>query len=365
MRLALLLLLASAPLTAFERALPGYEYVFPRDHFAHPEFQIEWWYYTGNLETVDGRRFGFELTFFRNAIERERPPESPWDVDQIYLAHFTLSDIEAGRFYQSERVNRGGPGVAGASLDERAIWNGNWRVDWLQADNPLGAQRLRAVAADFALELELTPAKGPVTHGINGVSQKAAGEGKASHYVSYTRLETRGTVMVGGERYEVSGASWMDHEFSTDSLGEGQTGWDWMSILWDDGSELMLYRMRRNDGSIDAHSSGTVVAADGRRRHLTVRDFEMAPEGWWTSPRTGGRYPLAWAVRVPTLHLEFRMTTPLQGQEVVSQAGPSYWEGASDFKGTGPNGPVRGRGYVEMTGYDKPLTLGVRPERAP
>jgi predicted secreted hydrolase len=365
MRLAALLLLACAPLGAFERALPGYEYVFPRDHFAHPEFQIEWWYYTGNLETAEGRRFGFELTFFRTAVERERPAESAWDVDQVYLAHFTLSDIETGRFHQAERVNRAGPGIAGASLDERAIWNGNWRVEWLDPNDALGGQRMRAVAADFALELELTPKKGPVIHGVDGVSQKAAGEGKASHYVSFTRLETRGSVTVEGKRYEVSGAAWMDHEFSTDSLGEGQTGWDWMSILWDDGSELMLYRMRRDDASVDRHSSGTVIFADGRSRHLKSEEIEMIPSGWWTSPRTGGRYPLAWTVRVPTLGLEFRMTTPLESQEVVSEAGPSYWEGASDFVGTGPNGPVRGRGYVEMTGYDKPLKLGVRPERAP
>ncbi|MEZ5394454.1 MAG: lipocalin-like domain-containing protein [Bryobacterales bacterium] len=331
---------------------------FPRDHFAHPEFQIEWWYYTGNLETADGRRFGYELTFFRNALEDAPLPRSPWDVDQVYLAHFTVSDIQAGAFHQSERLNRAGPGIAGASLEKRAIWNGNWRADWLDG----GEQRLRAVSDGFAIEFELRTAKPPVVQGVNGVSQKADGLGKASHYVSFTRLETRGTVTVGGESFAVTGESWMDHEFSTDSMGEGQQGWDWMSIAWQDGTELMLYRMRREDGTADSHSAGTFIDKAGKARHLTSEDFEMTPSEWWTSERTGGRYPLAWTVRVKSLGLEFRMSTPLEKQEVVSRAGPSYWEGASDFEGTGPAGPVRGRGYVEMTGYDRPLQLGVAPK---
>jgi predicted secreted hydrolase len=153
----------------------------------------------------------------------------------------------------------------------------------------------------------------------------------------------------------------MDHEFSTDSMGEGQQGWDWMSILWEDGAELMLYRMRRDDGSSDPHSAGTYIDTQGRTRHLTIDEYEMTPGGWWTSPKTGGRYPLTWRVRVAALGFDFRVTTPLERQEVVSRAGPSYWEGAADFIGTGPQGPIRGRGYVEMTGYDRSLRLGVRP----
>lgn len=363
MRLLGLALLTCALLPAFERALPGYEFEFPHDHFAHPEFEIEWWYYTGNLETASGRRFGYELTFFRNGITRRQAARSPWDVTDVYLAHFTLSDIEAQEFRQAERVNRGGPGIAGASLAERRIWNGNWIVEWLAVDHPLGRQRMRAAAEGFAIEFDLTPAKPPVVQGVDGVSQKADGAGKASHYVSFTRLLTSGAISLGDERFEVSGTSWMDHEFSTDSMGEGQQGWDWMSIQWEDGSELMLYRMRRDDGTSDRNSAGTFIDVDGRSTHLSFGDYQMAPTGWWTSPETGGRYPLEWDVRVPKLGLAFRMTTPLDRQEVVSSAGPSYWEGASDFVGTGPDGPIRGRGYVELTGYDRPLTLGVAPER--
>jgi len=212
----------------------------------------------------------------------------------------------------------------------------------------------------FWFRLAFHKAVAQVIQGVGGVSQKADGEGKASHYISFTRLKTSGRVTLDGETYEVSGESWMDHELSTDSMGEGQQGWDWMSILWEDGSELMLYRMRRDDGTADRNSAGTYIDPQGRTTHLSVDDFEMAPGGWWQSPRTDGRYPIVWDVRVPRLGLEFRMTTPLDSQEVVSRAGPSYWEGASDFEGSGPDGPIRGRGYVEMTGYDRPLNLGVR-----
>ncbi len=363
MRLLSLIVLCVAPLAAFEPALPGYEFQFPRDHFAHPGFEIEWWYYTGNLETSQGRRFGYELTFFRNAVERARPAESPWDVDQIYLAHFTLSDIEAQQFHQAERVNRGGPGIAGASLEDARIWNGNWQAEWLDPRNPVGPQRLRAVAPGYRIELDLQPRKHPVIHGIGGVSQKADGAGKASHYISFTRLATSGSIDVGGSRFAVQGESWMDHEFSTDSMGEGQQGWDWMSILWEDGSELMLYRMRDSDGEADPHSAGAHVDAQGRATHLRAEDFEMIPSGWWTSPDTGGRYPLEWRVRLPMLGLDFRMTTPLAQQEVASRAGPSYWEGAADFTGAGPSGPLHGRGYLEMTGYDAPIRLGLQTAR--
>jgi len=362
MILFVVFLLLASPLAAFDRALPGYEYQFPRDHFAHENFQIEWWYYTGNLETAEGRRFGYELTFFRSGVESDQPAQSPWDIRNFYLAHFTLSDIAGGRFHQAERVHRSGPGLAGASLAERRIWNGNWQVEWLDPADPLGGQKLHAVADGFEVELDLRPAKPPVIQGENGVSQKAAGEGKASHYISFTRLLSEGAVTVGGERFEVSGATWMDHEISTDSMGEGQVGWDWMSILWDDGTEMMLYRMRREDGSMDPHSSGTLIDREGRTTHLRAGEYTMTPTAWWTSPDTGARYPLEWDVEVPKLGLRFTASTPLEQQEVVSRAGPSYWEGAMDFEGSSSRGQVRGRGYLEMTGYDRPLTLGVAPE---
>ncbi|MDA0207204.1 MAG: carotenoid 1,2-hydratase [Acidobacteria bacterium] len=351
-RLVLLLLVALTAQAQFRQALPGYEFEFPRDHFAHAEFELEWWYYTGNLSTADGRRFGFELTFFRNAVERDQLVTSVWDVDQLYLAHFAISDVEGRRFFKAERLNRAGPGLAGADLDRALIWNGNWQVAWRD-----GVQLLRAISKDAALELDLRPAKPPVINGEDGVSQKADGTGKASHYITFTRLNAIGSLQLDGEVFSLEGAAWMDHEFSTNSMGDDQAGWDWLSLQFDDSAELMLYRLRDADGLADAHSAGTYVGADGATVHLKAADFTMTPGARWTSPATGGIYPLEWRVEVPKLSLDLTVSTPLQAQEMVptNGRGPTYWEGAIEVEGGG----LRGVGYLEMTGYAERLQLGV------
>ena len=205
----LALLLFARFAAAFEPARPGYDYAFPRDHFSHPEFQTEWWYYTGNLVTAESRRFGFELTFFRVGVERETPPESKWDIRDLYLAHLTLSDIETGKFYKAERLSRSGPGLAGADADTARIWNGNWQVRWLELGRPEEHQKLDAVAENFSLELSLNSAKAPVIHGREGISRKSAQEGAASHYISLTRLNVSGSVRLNGQDHRVRGSAWM------------------------------------------------------------------------------------------------------------------------------------------------------------
>ena len=355
-RLLVLLALVAISAYPFDRARPGYDFTFPRDHFEHRNFQLEWWYFTGNLRDESGRRFGFELTFFRNALTEARTTDSPWELDQIYLAHFAISDIEGKRFLKRERVNRAGPGLAGASLEQARIWNGNWYVRWLAPDDPLGALRLQAVDEDAQIELALTPRKPAVLQGVEGLSQKAEGAGRASHYIAYTRLDAAGSLTLGVERFTVEGGVWMDHEFSTQSMGEGQVGWDWVSAQLDDGSELMLYQLRREGGVIDPHSSGNYIAPNGSTRHLTARDYRMTPGRTWTSPETGAAYPLVWRLEVPSLGMDVELTTPFDQQEVVSEVAtsPTYWEGAIDLRGSHP-----GEGYLEMTGYDRPIQLGV------
>ncbi|MDX2179907.1 MAG: lipocalin-like domain-containing protein [Bryobacteraceae bacterium] len=331
-------LFATAPLV-WRKALPGYRYEFPRDHFAHPEFQTEWWYYTGNVASPDGRPFGFELTFFRQGADRTEA-QSIWHAPDIYLAHLALSDIRGKRFHHRERLNRPGPGIAGASFDERRIWNGNWQVRW---DGE--TQRLAAVADDFSIRLDLTSKKPPVIHGRDGVSQKSPGEGRASHYVSLTRLLASGEISIAGERFPVSGTSWMDHEFFSNQLSSEHTGWDWFSIQLDNGADLMLYRLRKKDGSVEPLSHGTFVDPQGRARELRLAEFTLTPTG-----RTHGRYPISWRIAVPSLGVDLQVETPLADQELKSRnpATPSYWEGAMRFTGK----PSNGVGYLEMTGYD-------------
>lgn len=333
----------------YKRALPGYRYEFPRDHFEHPDYKTEWWYYTGNVRTAEGRPFGYELTFFRQAIDRVKEKKSAWQVDEVYLAHFALSDIEANRFHHFERLNRAGPGIAGASFDQLRIWNGNWQVRWSG-----NRQTLEAITEEVRVSMTLDPAKPPVIHGRNGVSQKSEGVGKASLYVSQTRLATTGTITLQGKPYVVTGSSWMDHEIFTHSLESNQAGWDWFSLQLDNGCELMLYRLRRKDGSIEPYSSGTFVEPTGKSRHLTLADFLMTPSRPWKSPATGANYPLQWTLQVPSLNLQLRTTAVMDAQELVSRSrfSPTYWEGAILIAGS-----ATGVGYLEMTGYDRAVAI--------
>jgi predicted secreted hydrolase len=353
--LATLLLATTGP---YRLALPGYRYEFPRDHFNHPEYQTEWWYYTGNLHTAAGRRFGFELTFFRQAVDRSTAPApNIWDVQDIWMAHLALSDIDGGHFYHTERLNRSGAGTAGADPSTSRVWNGNWQARW-QPDSP--TQQLQAVADHFSFDLTAKSAKPPVIHGIDGVSQKAEGLGHASHYISLTRLITNGSVVIDGQRFTVDGTSWMDHEFFTHQLEANQTGWDWFSLQFADGSDLMLFRLRRKDGAADPYSSGTYQDAQGRTTHLTARDFSVTPGRTWTSPETSARYPIAWNVRIPSLGIDVALSTKLPQQELTGKipGSPAYWEGAIDITGQKNHQPTRGVGYLEMTGYAGSVSMG-------
>jgi predicted secreted hydrolase len=344
------------PVTAqYRTALPGYHYEFPRDHFDHPDFQTEWWYYTGNLTAADGHRFGFELTFFRQAVSRDSSKTADWDVRDLYLAHLALSDLDGGEFYHAERTNRAGPGIAGVSETSGRIWNGNWQIQWKNDD-----QELRAIDNRFTLHFRMHPKKPLVIHGENGVSQKAEGAGRASHYISLTRLSVNGEIELSGKKFAVNGLAWMDHEFFTHQLAEDQTGWDWMSLQLEGNTELMLFRIRRKDGSIDPFSAGTFVDAQGKAAHLRASDFVLQPDGAeWASPATHANYPIQWRIAIPKLEIELEAETPLASQEMTGKTKllPSYWEGAIRAAGHRGTAPLGGLGYLEMTGYDRPVRL--------
>jgi predicted secreted hydrolase len=336
-------------------ALPGAGYEFPRDHFNHGDFQTEWWYYTGNVTASDGHRFGFELTFFRQAVSRGPDSPSAWELRDIYLAHLALSDLDGGHFYHAERTNRAGPGIAGIAQPTQRMWNGNWQITWNGAD-----QTLRAIEERFSLTLLLHPEKAPVVHGENGVSQKAEGPGYASHYISLTRLKTSGTIVLNGKSHQVAGLGWMDHEFFTHLLAANQAGWDWFGLQLADNSELMLFQIRRKDGSIDPFSSGTYIDSQGKSQHLAHTDFVLTPMGdFWTSPDTSATYPVRWKIVLPKLGIALEADTALKSQELSGQSKliPNYWEGAIAVSGSRGSSSLRGVGYLEMTGYDRAVEL--------
>lgn len=341
-----------ASIAGFVRADGSTPLSFPADFGPHPNYQTEWWYYTGNLETADGRHFGYELTFFRSALlPADQAPErtSNWAANQIYMAHFTLTDVEGETFQAFERFARGSAGLAGAQADPYQVWLEDWRVE------QTGENTYRLTAANEAIELdlELHDAKGPILQGIDGYSQKGPEPGNASYYYSETRLETEGQIEVGNETFAVSGLSWKDHEYSTAVLSAGQVGWDWFSIQLDDGYELMLYQIRQADGSVDPFSSGTLIAPDGSTQPLSLADFVITPQSSWHSPHSGADYPMGWHISIPSYDLELDLDAYLEDQELNLTV--IYWEGAVQISGSHDGRLVRGVGYVEMTGYAEPF----------
>ena len=341
-------LLAAVEPTPWREALPGYRYQFPRDHFEHPDFRTEWWYYTGNVRASDGRSFGFELVFFRQAQRRGASDNaSVWRIDDLYLAHLAFTDVSGKRFRYYRRLNRAGPGIAGVDFEQGRIWNGNWESKW---DTASSIQAISAVAEDVRFTLRLTPRKPPVINGENGVSQKAEGRGKASYYVSFPLLSVDGTL----NGLAVTGSAWMDHEWFTHQLESFQAGWDWFSVQLENNTEFMLFQLRHVDGSIDPYSAGTYIDSNGRATHLKGSDFQLQPLEFWTSPATHARYPIRWRITIPSLKIELECAAAPRDQELGAEdaASPPYWEGAVAYSGSS-----RGVGYLEMTGYAKPMRL--------
>ena len=336
----------------FRLAVPPYAFQFPYDHAAHPTFRTEWWYYTGHLRAGD-RRFGYELTFFRIALAGRAASSasaSAWRARQVIFRHLALTDESGKRFRFDDKAERQALDLAGADSTRYLVWVGD---DYAGLEADRSTHRLVGHAPEFALDLELTPERPPVIHGRDGVSQKSAGLGNASHYYSFTRLATRGRLVLGADTLAVEGLSWMDHEFGSDQMRNTHTGWDWFSVQLSDGRDLMLYRLRTVDGRVDSSSSGTLVEADGSTRTLARYEFDTGSLGQWLSPHTGGRYPSGWQVRVPAASLALRLEPTVADQELVAptMGGVAYWEGSVRVSGTSAGQPVSGQGYVELTGY--------------
>ena len=326
----------------------GYTLQFPRDHGSHPDYRIEWWYYTGNLSSDDGRRFGYQVTFFRIGVDPAPENPSRWAVRDLFMAHLALTDIGAGRHLMAERLNRGGVGWAGARAGTLDVWNGDWRAE---LDGT--THRLRAVDGAFGVDLRLEPGKGPTVHGEDGLSRKGAQAGNASYYYSMTRMPTTGHLVVDGERVAVTGASWMDHEFGTTFLEASQVGWDWFSLQFDDGSELMVFQLRGADGEPDPHSAGTWVDAAGGATPLGAGEFTLVPGRRWSSPSSDAVYPVRWRIELPGRAVRLDISAAVDAQELDTEAstGVTYWEGAVTVRGQVGERAVSGRGYLEMTGY--------------
>ena len=342
-------LLGGRPAPGFARAMAPRTFSFPADHGAHPDFRSEWWYFTGNLAAREGRHFGFQLTFFRVALAPAATPRtSAWATNQAWMAHFTLTDTEAGRFHTAERLGRGALGLAGAELTPYRVWVDGWQA---RSGTPTGLfpLRLKASHETVAIDLELSAVKPLTLQGQDGWDRKGPKPGNASYYYSYTRLAARGHVRTRDASFDVTGTAWMDREWSTSALGPDLAGWDWMSLQLSNDRELMLYRMRRKDGGTGAFSKGVLVPAAGEKIALAASEFELRPRRWWTSPTTRVRYPVAWAIEIPSQGLSLEVEPRLDEQELDLSV--LYWEGAVLAKGRDGAEAVTGRGYLELAGY--------------
>ncbi len=357
-RPSLVATLGGADTAGYARAVEPRVFRFPEDHGPHPAFRTEWWYVTGNLAGEGGRHVGFQLTFFRYALAPDPPASSsPWATSQAWMAHLAVTDTDRGAFHAFERFARGAQDLAGARASPFRVWLEDWMLEGVGADAAF-PMRLSAEEDGVALDLVLGAGKPPVLQGDAGLSRKGAEPGNASYYYSHTRMPTRGTVILGTDTLAVRGTAWMDREWSTSVLSEGQTGWDWFALQLDEGWELMVYALRTGDGSAHALSEGVLVDPDGAKRRLAWgSEVVVEPLDAWTSPTTGVRYPSRWRILVPERNWDLQVTPVLENQEL--DLAFRYWEGAVRVMSYGEGAPVAGRGYVELTGYgDAPL-----PER--
>ena len=327
----------------------------PRDLYAHRNAQTEWWYYTGHGETAAGKRFGFELVFFKRRTDLDKFSLVPLRLlgNPIYFAHFAITDCDDKKFRYAHRKSSNGwfDFPASASEDHFHLRLGDWSLRESHE-----TQILRAtIGSDVVFEANLKPTKPAILNGKSkdGVSFKD--EGEASRYFSYTRMEMEGDIVWNGETEHFTGSAWMDREFGTWTPTENQKGWDWFSVQLDDETELMCYQLRNSTGGVSAFSSGNFVAQDGEFTPLASEDFTIEPTGYWKSPNTKATYPSGWKLKIPKFEIDLIVTPIMENQELDTRGTTMivYWEGACEVVGKVKDKDVKGRAYVELVGYDR------------
>ncbi len=335
----------------FEKAIEQRKFIFPQDHGPHPEFKTEWWYFTGNLTSEDNKKLGYQFTIFRTALSKNKNNRSSdWNSNQIYMAHFAVTDISQDKFYFQERFSRDGNELAGAQINPLKIWLENWQV--VQLGNKyifdLPVLNIKAKTETSEINFNLESIKPLVLQGDTGLSQKGQEIGNASYYYSYTRLKTSGKIVLEGKKFNVNGFSWMDREWSTSALSENQKGWDWFALQLNDNTEIMYYQMRKTDGTPDNFSKGVVVNQNGTSEIIKKEEVTLNITKDWESP-DGTIYPSGWKLKIPSKNIDLNIYPAIKNQ--FMDVTIIYWEGSVKIEGTKNGSKINSRGYVELTGY--------------
>jgi len=344
----LLVATGGAAAEGYPDVVPGYRLQFPRDLGSHPAFRSEWWYITGWVRNATGDDLGIQVTFFRNRPRIAETNPSQFAPRQLLFAHAALADARNGKLQHDQRAAR-----AGFGLDAAAEGTTDVRIDDWSLRLAEGRYVARIVAREFQFSLDFTPAQELLLEGDQGFSQKDRRPANASYYYSQPHLAVAGTITTGSRNTGVTGTAWLDHEWSSETIAAGATGWDWIGINLHDGGALMAFRMR-DEGGNALWAGGTLRAADGSSTHFAPSDIAFRVVRRWRSPRTGVEYPVVMQVRAgPNQYL---LEPLMDDQELDSRAstGTIYWEGAVRIL---QDGREAGRGYLELTGYGKALKL--------
>ncbi len=340
----------------FARVEGPRDFRFPADHGAHPAYRSEWWYFTGLVQSADGKQYGYQLTFFRfslsnDADDRNRLHSTAYQRSGLLMGHFALTDATANSHVAFERFSRDGAGLAGVN-SEREVRI--WLEDWTASVGADGVWELAARAgtgpAAVAVDFRLQTATPPLLHGDRGYSRKGPEAGQANYYYSLVHLDTRGTLYVGGRAATVTGTSWMDHEWGTSALSAGSSGWDWFGLQLEDGTVLMAARIRTASGKPEPSFVNSLLTSEGRLHKLDQSQVQIEVGARWQSPRTGVVYPAAWELAVPSFELKCQVRPLVADQEFAGAA--VYWEGAVSADCSLAGRSVAGQGYTELTGYD-------------
>jgi predicted secreted hydrolase len=341
----------SENVNGYAKADKSRKFKFPEDYGSNNDYKLEWWYFTGNLNSKEGNKFGYQFTIFRNALSPDSNKiQSGFSSNQLYFAHFTISDISNNQFYYDEQYARGIKGVGSASYNPLEIrvndWTikGNYNQDYSKPDFFLNA----VSSFGNSIDLRLIPFKDVVLHGDSGLSKKSNEPANASYYYSITRLLTKGKIKVNDKDYEVDGLSWFDREWSSGSLSKNQVGWDWFSIQLSDGTDIMFFKLRDKSGNTD-FAKGTIIYPFSGSKNLGSEDVKIRTINYFKT-KDGVKYPSEWELEIPNESIKLKIKTQIPDQEL--KLAVRYYEGSINISGSYKNNPISGNGYIEMTGYE-------------